>query len=509
MNALRNRTLLAKYRAGLDELVFSNRRLGMLATSMGMPVFSTDLPTAWVTYDLDGDRVVFSFNPDFLMTLTDEQCAAVIAHECHHIALDHLDEITDKAYTNHSALINAQECIINDTLVTVHSMDLIDGVLRGPDLINTDCTPLSTRQAYDLFNQQDEEQDQDQDQDGEKEQDKDQNSGDSSDSGQSTPQEPDSQDDSQEQGKGDQDQDGKGQEDEDSDQGGSGGKGQDADGEGDQAGQSGNPAHGHGCGGVIVPEGFEDAMKTAMDDFMEKAAQDQGKSRQEMEAELSNSSAPSFNAGGAMTDPTLANMSNERMNWRNLLAKINPKVKEAGRPRAKVRNNWTKPNRRMVSVYPQVVLPVSERVNPKKADKGDELPVFVIALDLSGSIDKTLVRMLQGLLEDIPEKLIKAYPCTWSDTCVPFENRRVVRSNGTNIDSVVTYVKKIQQETGEDPYVLVITDGEYYCPTNLPGKKWFYMGVNDASVRTIKKGYGGIKFVEAGEEVYNVRDFRS
>jgi predicted metal-dependent peptidase len=190
------------------------------------------------------------------------------------------------------------------------------------------------------------------------------------------------------------------------------------------------------------------------------------------------------------------------MNWNRLLAKINPKVLEAGK-KTKIKYDWTKQNRKMVSVYPRAIVPKVKTKDPKPSDKGDSIPVLVIALDLSGSIPRSLVGMLQGLLEDIPEKLIKAYPCTWGTQLYPYVPGGQLGNGGTDIQNVVKYVKQIKQETNTDPYVLVITDGEFWEAYERPGRDWYFMAINDSS-------YRGYCSRHAGDEdhLYHVKDFK-
>jgi predicted metal-dependent peptidase len=191
------------------------------------------------------------------------------------------------------------------------------------------------------------------------------------------------------------------------------------------------------------------------------------------------------------------------MNWNQLLAKINPKVLEAGK-KTKVKYDWTTQNRRMISVYPRAIIPKVKTKDPKNSDKGDSLPVLVIALDLSGSIPRTLVKMLQGLLEDIPEKLIKAYPCTWGSYLEPYVPGGPLMSGGTDIDAVSRYVQQIKEETNTNPYVLVITDGEFHAGFARPGKDWYFMAIDDRTYN------GECKYHAKDEDhLYHVKDFKA
>lgn len=483
----------AKYRTAIDELLFLAPQLGHIARSMGFPVWDYNQDTAYITYDADKRKIVFAINPDFYATLNDDQATGVLAHETYHMVLDHLDEMMDKTnYPDAQALIKAQECIINDTIKINHMLELPDGVFTGPDLIGQELNSFTTFEAYRLFAQNAE-----QGGDGDEFDDNadggapgsgvagaggDQNSDDQTTSG------ADGAEDSTE----------------------ADSKAEDA-GDGDADGTDG-PTTG-ACGGIQITEAEAKDFADALDQLFKAAAQDMGVTEEEFAQELTNTAGGGYSPTGApVADAT--QFTPERMNWRELLARINPKVLESGKKRARVRNNWTRYNRRMGAVYPTVIMPKVEAEKPKTDDDGDSLPVLVVALDLSGSIPRTLVKTLQGLLNEIPEELIKAYPCTWGSNLIPYDEEHNFRvaGGGTNIDNVSKYVTKIEKETGTSPYVLVITDGQFYNSFKRSGKDWYFMGVDRPSVRTIRNGYGwgsgGGGLVKADEEVYLVDDFK-
>lgn len=428
------------FRLGLEELLFVNSDLGSIARSMGMPVWDDNQETAYVTYDGESKTIMFAFNPSFIRSITTEECAGVIAHETHHVVLEHLKDFTNPEYTDRDALVKAQECIINDTVVSVYELPLPPiGVCRGEEIVGQDCTHLPTRTVYDLLAQDNEAE-------------------------------------------------------------GTSGEG-DGNESSESTGSSGSGSPTPGCGGVRVDEADYDAIAAAAEALIEDAASSEGKTVEELVESLTNSSAGGYSPTGAPVSEASA-ISSERMNWRALLARINPKVLEAGKT-VRPRNDWASYNRRMGAVYPKAILPKVKTEDPAPKEKGDAIPSMVIALDLSGSIDRSLVKMLQGLLTDIPEDLIQAYPCTWGSNLIPFTPGGRVAGGGTNIDLVSSYVRKIQAETGTEPYVLVITDGQFYSRFSRPGKDWFFMGVDNYSIPTIKRYH-----CSSSEEVYHVKDFR-
>jgi predicted metal-dependent peptidase len=471
---------IRKFRAGLEELLWLIPMLGNFARAMGEPVFDPTQKTAYVTFDEDKCRVRFCFNPEFLMELDDVTLAAVIAHEAHHVILRHLNEMQDRAiFPKQDLLVKAQEVVINDTIEGTYQLQLPDFVMRGMDIVGKDCSPYTSKQVYDMLDQKQEEEEKSEDQPG---------------NGSGAPGEP---------------SDGASGEDATPGSGDASSAGTDES-DGSKA-TPGNPSPGdttsddpghHGCGGVQVPEGMEDAFNQAINDAIQEVAQETGKTVEEVIDTLTQS-VGGFSLSGA-TGMTEGSLSQERMNWRHLLAKINPKVLDSGAKRRKSKNNWTKPNRRMASVYPRVILPVSERIEPKKDDKGDTLPTLVIALDLSGSIPRTLVKTLQGMLNDIPKDLIRSFPCTWSTSLVVYNEKTkgVCKSYGTQINLVSRYVDKVKAETGTDPYVLVITDGDFHNSYTRPGQDWYFMSVDDRSMPRCRNHARG------DDHLFNIRDFR-
>lgn len=500
--------LIDKFREGLEELLYVSAEYGSFARAMGTPVFDASQNTAYVAFERSENTVVFAFNPDFLESLSTEETAAVILHETHHVLLDHLKEMADDTtYPQKHALTQAQECIINDTIAHVFSMTLPEGVMRGTDLLGESVAQHPTLPVYTRLINADEDDDSD-----------------SPSTGGST------------EGAGDVSQD--------STAGGTGDDSQDhastADtGDGEHTGddddtESSEPAHdGFSCGSVAVSDKDKKAYRNSVSDALSEAARKTDKSVDELLEDMDIALNPSVNtadeAQDAVSSGTADNADNARnessggygiggpggttvsageeaqMNWKDLLAQINPKVLSAGRKRRRMRYNWTKTNRRMSSVYPDVVLPVVERVDPDESSKGDQLPALIIALDLSGSIPRSLVGKMQGLVDHIPQHLIRAYPCTWSNNLVPYdpEVRAVCSSRGTDPRGVVEYAKTVKQETGKDPYVLMITDGKFsgimISEANLD--KWFYMAILDSDVRTCTRHARG------EDKVYRLSDF--
>lgn len=418
---------LKKYRAGLYELLWQQPLLGKLARALGEPIFSVSNSTAWVTYDCYRRDITFAFNPNFIINLTDEEVAAVIAHEMHHVILHHLEELRDKKlFPDKNILVKAQECVINDTLENIYALSLPQDALRGPETVGFDCSPYSSKQVYDMLKKNQESQE-----------------------------------------------------------------------------ELEAPS---GCSGIVIEDKAIYDFQKSFERIVQKVADDTNQTPEEV-LEGVTPGGTSFSFGDVSKSAMRSDMSTERVNWQELLAKVNPKVLDSGIKKENRKTNWTKNNRRMGSVYPNVILPVTEPQKPKGDDKGESLPTFIIALDLSYSIPRELVKDLQNLLEDIPSNLIRAFPCTWSDDLVVYdENKEVCKSYGTNIRLVVDYAKQIKQETSVYPYVLVITDGHFF--DHLPNlisqeliKKWFIMAIETKDFDKCADQVGD-------ENTYFLKDFK-
>jgi len=455
------------FKDGLLELLYLDPNLGAIARGLGMPVVDNSVSTASLQWDKREKRIIFAVNEDFVENSDEEMIASVILHETEHLIFDHVLERIEDAFPDKKILHMAQECINNDIIDTIYQLPLPDDAITGQELLHKDCTSMSTKQVYDLIVDQ------------------------------MPPQE----------GEGEGDPNGpKGQK---GQKGQSGGKGQpgdgepeDGDGEGDESeDQDEQEQPKGGCGGIQIDDEDVFDVEDYLKDLVNKTAKEQGMTAKEFMDEIDNTKSGGYSPTGGKIGEKRA-PSPARMNWNQLLAKINPKVLEAGK-KTKVKYDWTKQNRRMISVYPRAIIPKVKTKDPKASDKGDSLPVLVVALDLSGSINRNLVTMLQGLLEDIPEKLIKAYPCTWASYLFPYEPGATLASGGTTIELVSEYVKKIQEETHTNPYVLVITDGEFHTSFPRPGKDWYFMAVDNNSLSYCRE------HAKDDDHLYNVKDFKA
>lgn len=451
---------LKAYNNGMEMLFMSAPAFSELALALGRPVFNPSIPTAQVEWDKDSKSIRFVMNPDFISGLSNAEVGSVIAHETYHVLHKHLEELVDTdSYPHTKVLIEAHECIINDGLERAIGLNLPEGVVRGEPRYGHDFSQWTTREAYDFLDSDDDGQDgQDSDDDNETENDE------------SNPA-----------------------------------------GKGSGTGGNGTPV----CGGVkIDPEDIQDfvkAVKNIVNDVIDASTESMPDELADMLADMVDNNG--FGMANSHNEAFVDSSNNMNMNWKSLLALINPKV-NSSKKRGGV-ESWRAPNRRLISVYPKVILP--EVIHEKAKDgRGDALPTVIVALDLSPSIPTTLTKDLVSLVESIPQDLIKAYPITWSDNYTVWDDRRSIsRGFGTNIHAVDNYANVIKGETGKEPYVIVITDGGFNFRYGYAGrskevfnKNWFWVGIQSNDYKNlmnsvVRTGYG------VKEHLFNLKDFTS
>ncbi len=485
---------MADYSRGMEMLRIGAPAFALMASSIGVPQPNPKIPTAQVSFDATDKRVLFEMNPTFISGLSDSEMAAVIAHEAYHVILDHLSEVADvEKFPKQHALIDAQECIINDGLPGNVGFTTPAGTFKGLERHNQDFSIFSTLEGYEFIVNK------------EKAEAEAEEASDNAESGEQG-------DESGEAGEGNSNQAGE----------------QDAnEGNNSDEAQAGDA---HGCSGVKIvgAEGMTlDEVQQAITEAVAAAAQEgldaASKEAVDLPADLEDfidaleakgetlnktpnfgANVPHSDAGDFLGDK----LSGVTMNWAKLLKQINPKLKDAGRP--KYKESWHQPRRRMITVYPKVILPTNIRENEGNGKKGDAIPTFIIALDMSYSIPEHLLNDLASLAASVPEKYIKALPITWADDYKVFDPERpreIVRRGGTNINAVNAYAERVKRETGKDPYVLVITDGGYRMPNlskELIRKNWWWMAIKDTDEsRIISK----TQDYTTKERVFKLSDF--
>lgn len=82
--------LHAKYENAVFQMQKINNYLAAEIFKLGYPAFTTSIPTAGVGWDEKQKKIIFLFNPEFAETLTDDEFCFVIAHEGIHLVNGHV-----------------------------------------------------------------------------------------------------------------------------------------------------------------------------------------------------------------------------------------------------------------------------------------------------------------------------------------------------------------------------------------------------------------------------------
>jgi predicted metal-dependent peptidase len=166
------------------------------------------------------------------------------------------------------------------------------------------------------------------------------------------------------------------------------------------------------------------------------------------------------------------NMSKVSINWNKLTHEL-VEVK-------KQENIWTKPNKKLISVYPDILLP---SMAPEERES------IFIAIDASGSIDYNALKLFVSVVKSISNKfIIKAI--SFDDECYDYDiksNQNPRGGGGTNFqiieDWIQTNLKKYPKS------VFVLTDGEgTYVKPKFP-ERWcwvLYGSSTDRYCKTMK-----------------------
>lgn len=237
---------------------------------------------------------------------------------------------------------------------------------------------------------------------------------------------------------------------------------------------------------------FADAIKDVLKDVLNKVSMpDDEKPSEEaldsMDQEIAEAIDPSRKAAyskGAGTEADAAEKvlagGKLQLGWLKILQTINPEVgKNDGGVNARASYNWARP-RRNTALIPGVILPSPGDARGVGVGATSR-PTAIFPLDHSASIDRRLANALRDMAQSIPEDLIDARCYTFSTEIIPFfpkSETNNVASGGTNFACIHQEALKIQEETGEYPYVVCLTDGEAWFDEQY-GYGYGYGGYNN------------------------------
>jgi len=111
---------------------------------------------------------------------------------------------------------------------------------------------------------------------------------------------------------------------------------------------------------------------------------------------------------------------------------------------------WTKPNRSLIDVYPDIILPSTKDIEREE--------IFV-AIDTSGSIDRKAVQLFVDVVRSTPKKF-KINAICFDDKCYPWDIRsdNIPGMGGTRFDIIEAYIEDNLKKYPKA--IFVLTDGE-------------------------------------------------
>lgn len=401
---------------GLEVLEFVAPKTGAFVRGMGAPVEVDSVSRAAVIYNGKDSEIKFALNEEFSKTLTDNELAAVLAHEAHHIILQHLQERYEKIFENDDYIVKAHECIINDQIPVRFGLNLPEDTYSGPRDFNADFSDLSSAEGYAIIEEFYKNQDEDEPED--------------------------SNDDSEGEDGGDSDSS-------------------------DSSSSDGDSSESGTCDGIILidtdeSDDLDDAIVKALDDVLSKSFD--GQSWEDIARELGDDTADAIEdamdgSGYSMSDAPDNQFSGAThisdgsvTSWEDLIRLIDP---GDGSDVA----NWNRYNPAITILYPRVILPTY-----RKSDDGNSRGrrVIVLALDFSISIPAHLLDTLVSMADMIPNDRVLAKVITWSDTvCVYDESKRTCKRSGTHFGNMVRWVHDEEERTGQEHHIVCVSDGGF------------------------------------------------
>ena len=409
--------------------------------NIGQPVESNRIPRAAVALKdekkFDGDYDL-ELNRDYCSSLPSEQLAGVLCHEAMHILLRHFQDIPK--YKNQDALVIAQECIVNDKL-TREGIPLPTDLYFGIETLGVDTADMTTREVYDLVLEKFPENE--------------------------LPE---------------------------------------------------------GVGSIyeefifidgsllddilgdiiknFVEEGeITDLSQNLLDDIID-AIQDSDEELDDETQKVLDSlkgidiPSQSKKAGtGFSIVESLAEDIGASIAWAKLLADICPDLlNKNGRMSSQQKASWHRPRRTINSLYPDVMLPTTVYRGEKdlRERDGNKKPHLVLALDFSGSIDRSNLSLMKSLALSVPDD-IDVDCCTFSTHYVPYDYKSKsnrTASGGTDFSAIEYFIRSLDKKDYPSA-VVVITDGYAQFsspkPTEQQLDNWLWLALTPNLAENLKR----------------------
>lgn len=252
------------------------------------------------------------------------------------------------------------------------------------------------------------------------------------------------------------------------------------------------------------PEFSDEAIQEAIAEWLQEALQDamNNNAMDEALADIINEatsdgtldenmvSGTGFTIGsptGKTRDTDDVNIPNMSLDWARLLKEIDPRILTVGRKTLAFDNteqrSFARVYRPLATFYPDVIIPghIGEDGTPDGDD--DAVPTIILALDYSGSTPEWFLEVIVALADTIPTEGADVRVITWSNDVVEWdENRNVCEQWGTDIDLVFEYAKTVSEEIEGDPYVIVVSDGEFNRvhsghDLGAPEENYYWVGI--------------------------------
>jgi hypothetical protein len=175
------------------------------------------------------------------------------------------------------------------------------------------------------------------------------------------------------------------------------------------------------------------------------------------------------------------------LKWAELMQEITPDLYNSGNFDTAKERSFSRTNKKMVTVYPRVVLPaLFNKTGGVGNNRNKDENTFVLALDCSGSVTSEDKRMFLALAHSIPTSRAKVYACTFSTDYVPYDLNgppgQRTAGGGTDFSAIEAFIQNdVVKDLGKYPKaVVVITDGWATFCRNTPSdaqlkNSWYWL----------------------------------
>lgn len=414
-----------KFRKAIEDMVAVNHYLAAEVCKLGYPTLSNAIPTAGVGWDGEKKKITFLFNEKFAEKLTDEEFCFVVGHEAIHLLNSHIfllyDEI-EKLKKQQKSISDihdyrrkmniAMDCVVNDSLTNLY--DLPKVLTEDPKVSKkvkiyygkeTVGTECQDMTAQEVYYLLPEEVTNPQPQQGE--------------------------------GEG----------------GGSGVENHEMwDSFFNQDGS--------------INRDFVDAIK----EFVEKNVQnsaltdEEAEKLDEMKEKMGDCgdayASKAGNSIGSAKRP-IDGLSRETLNWNRILYQLVDVLKPE--------DIWTKPNRKLIPVYPDIILP---------SWKDQEKEKIFCAIDSSGSISQDALKLFVSVLRNTPKRF-EITAISFDMKCYPYNiagKEAPLGGGGTSFSIIENYIQENFKKYPKAVFVLTDGDGTNVNPKYPERWAWLLYG---------------------------------